>query len=113
MNRINCGDHVLHRPSGEEWVVAAADHTNDQLMWCGWPEGCAKISDCRVIRRAAPWEAAMLHAQLSGARRAMADRVYGPTFTIEQTDIPGLYRINGGPEITINQLRQILSEPKM
>ena len=74
---INCGDHVLHRPSGETWVVAAADHAANDLMWCGWPEGMGRVSDCEVIKRATPEESAELHAQLDGSRRRMADRVYG------------------------------------
>ncbi len=76
-DRINCGDHVLHRPSGEKMVVAAADHGEDMLMWCGWPEGSAKISDCDVVMHATPEFSAYLHSKLSGARREMADRVYG------------------------------------
>lgn len=74
---IQCGDWVLHRPSGETWVVAAADHERDDLMWCGWPEGMARVSDCDVIKRAAPEWSRKLHLELSGARRRMADRVYG------------------------------------
>jgi hypothetical protein len=74
---IRCGDVVLHRPSGEEWIVAAADPESDALMWCGWPEGVAKLSDCELLRRASPEKSAELHAQLTGTRRAMADRVYG------------------------------------
>lgn len=77
-NRINCGDTVFHRPSGETWLVAAADHTADDLMWCGWPEGMARVSDCKVVRRATPEDSADLHRKLTGARRRMADRVYGP-----------------------------------
>lgn len=75
---IRCGDTVLHRPSGEKWVVAAADPERDEIMWCGWPEGVAKLSDCELIDRAPPVKSADLHARLTGTRRAMADRVYGP-----------------------------------
>ena len=46
-----CGDHVLHRPTGEEWVVAYADAERDELAWCGWPEGHAKLSDCTLVMR--------------------------------------------------------------
>lgn len=43
------GDRVLHKPSGETWVVAYVD--GDYLAWCGWPEGEAKVSDCTLVKR--------------------------------------------------------------
>lgn len=45
---IRTGDTVLHRPSGERWLVAYV--YQDYLAWCGWPEGEAKLSDCELIR---------------------------------------------------------------
>lgn len=81
MAQINCGDHVLHRPTGETWLVAAAD--DERLMWCGWPEGTAPIDDCVVVRRATPEQSRKLHLELTGARRRMADRVYGSPTTQE------------------------------
>lgn len=47
-----CGDSVLHRPSGEEWVVAYADATQDVVAWAGWPNGRARLSDCTLVRPA-------------------------------------------------------------
>ena len=72
------GDHVLHAPTGETWVVAAADHVTGDLMACGWPETTARIGDCRIVRRASEAESEALHRQLTGSRRAMAVRSYGP-----------------------------------
>ncbi|HYE57249.1 MAG TPA: hypothetical protein VD948_02040 [Rhodothermales bacterium] len=46
-----CGDTVLHRPSGERWVVAYADPETDTLSWAGRPNGRAKLSDCELVRR--------------------------------------------------------------
>lgn len=46
-----CGDHVLHRPSGETWVVAYADPATDDLAWAGWPNGLARLSDCEIVHR--------------------------------------------------------------
>ncbi len=46
-----CGDFVLHRPSGERWLVAYADPDRDDLAWFGWPNGLARLSDCEVVRR--------------------------------------------------------------
>lgn len=46
-----CGDHVLHKPSGETWVVAYADPVIDRIAWAGWPNGTAKLSDCEITKR--------------------------------------------------------------
>ena len=45
---MRCGDTVLHKPSGEEWLVAYVD--GDDLAWCGWPDGVARKSDCELVR---------------------------------------------------------------
>jgi len=46
---MRTGDTVLHRPSGERWMVACAHEDRDQVYWMGWPPGCAKISDCDLL----------------------------------------------------------------
>lgn len=45
-----CGDHVLHRPSGETWVVAWAE--SGRLAWAGWPDGIAALIDCEITYHA-------------------------------------------------------------
>ncbi len=45
---IKTGDTVFHKPSGEIWTVAYANYDNNDLAWCGWPEGWARISDCEL-----------------------------------------------------------------
>lgn len=45
---MRTGDTVRHIPTGELWTVAWADER--ELMWCGWPEGWAKISDCVLVK---------------------------------------------------------------
>lgn len=48
---IDVGDYVHHRPSNEDWIVAAVD--GDRLYWCGWPfGGSAELSDCTLIKKA-------------------------------------------------------------
>lgn len=47
--RIRCGDGVLHRPTGEKWLVAYADYETGDLAWSGWPEGRARIEDCEIV----------------------------------------------------------------
>lgn len=44
-----CGDHVLHGPTGETWVVAWAE--GEHLAWAGWPNGTALITDCTIVKR--------------------------------------------------------------
>lgn len=45
---IRTGDTVFHRPSGERWLVACV--RDEQLSWCGWPEGWAQLSDCELVK---------------------------------------------------------------
>lgn len=45
---IKTGDTVMHKPTGEEWLVAGVD--NGQLMWCGWPEGSVPVEDCELVK---------------------------------------------------------------
>ncbi len=45
---IRTGDTVLHRPSGEKWLVAYVH--GEYLAWCGWPEGEAKLEDCELLK---------------------------------------------------------------
>lgn len=49
-HQIRTGDIVLHHPSGEEWVVAWADHQSGYMAPCGWPTCQAKIEDCAIIK---------------------------------------------------------------
>ncbi len=52
MTDIDTGDSVIHRPTGETWLVAHVD--GDRLYWCGWPPGCAALSDCTLVEKATP-----------------------------------------------------------
>lgn len=49
---MDTGDVVLHRPTGEKWVVAFVE--GGRLAWCGWPEGTAAVENCELIEAAAP-----------------------------------------------------------
>jgi len=48
--KIKAGDSVHHNPSNEDWVVAYVDYEDGSMSWLGWPEGRAKISDCKLTR---------------------------------------------------------------
>lgn len=79
-HNIRCGDIVWHAPSGEEWVVAWADPETDELSWCGWPNGVARLSDCTLAKAATDGESratllAVLRSEDSRASRAL--RLYG------------------------------------
>jgi hypothetical protein len=70
------GDRVLHRPSGETWVLAYVD--GDHLAWCGWPAGEAKVSDCELVAQCSDAEHLKLLDALAasggGKRARMAQR---------------------------------------
>lgn len=47
---IKPSDTVLHKPSGETWVVCGVDHDKGELIPCGYPfPTLAKLSDCELI----------------------------------------------------------------
>lgn len=51
---IDTADHVLHRPSGETWLVAYV--RGDRLSACGWPDTMAAIADCDLVKKASQAE---------------------------------------------------------
>lgn len=81
-----CGDTVLHKPSGETWTVAYTDAARDELAWCGWPEGWAKLSDCEITNRCTDEE----HMRLVS----------------EWCDRPNL-KDNGEPDMRVGRVRAI------
>lgn len=68
-----CGDHVLHRPSGEKWLVAWCE--GDDLAWCGWPNGIARTSDCEIVHRADDTEHRKMAAEVAACGDSRASRV--------------------------------------
>lgn len=63
---MKTGDTVLHKPTGETWLVAYTDDANNRLAWCGWPQGLAKLSDCELIVECSAEESAALIRELAG-----------------------------------------------
>jgi len=43
---------VLHKPTGETWVVLYADYDSGYLMPMGWPQCEARIEDCGLVEKA-------------------------------------------------------------
>jgi len=54
MINIEEDDSVFHRPSRETWKVKRVNYDvyPPQLYWYGYPPGCAKLSDCLLVRKA-------------------------------------------------------------
>jgi hypothetical protein len=68
-----CGDYVLHRPTGETWVVAWCEGCD--LAWCGWPNGMARTHDCEIVRRSTDDEHTRWVATVANCGDSRADRV--------------------------------------
>jgi hypothetical protein len=48
---IDIGDTVLHRPTGEKWLVAAV--SSGYVYYCGYPfGGYGQIEDCVFVNKA-------------------------------------------------------------
>lgn len=48
---IKANDLVLHKPSGETWVVCGVDPAAGELIPCGYPfPTVAKLADCELVR---------------------------------------------------------------
>lgn len=47
---MRVGDTVHHKPSNENWIVAAVWETTGDMAWCGWPEGRARRSSARPVQ---------------------------------------------------------------
>lgn len=62
---IDTGDHVLHGPTGETWVVARV--LEDKLAWCGWPQGWANLADCTLVKKACPESRLRLLREIAGS----------------------------------------------
>lgn len=62
---IDTADHVLHGPTGEEWVVAYV--IGDHLAWCGWPPGQAALADCTLTKKATDEEREKLLREMAAS----------------------------------------------
>jgi hypothetical protein len=73
---IDTADHVLHKPSGETWLVAYV--RGDRLVCCGWPESMVPLSDCELVKKASIFEKWKLIGEMlntSGSRGEYALRM--------------------------------------
>ena len=50
--KIMAGDTVLHRPTGETWVVCGVNYEQGRLIPCGWPfPSLARLEDCELLEK--------------------------------------------------------------
>jgi uncharacterized protein YodC (DUF2158 family) len=63
---MKTGDTVIHKPSGQRWIVAYVD--GDYMSWCGWPDGEALASDCEVVKICSNAEHVALLEEISRAK---------------------------------------------
>lgn len=50
MKRIRPNDIVLHKPTGEKWIVAGVHNDGKSLIPKGWPfPTVAKTEDCELL----------------------------------------------------------------
>ncbi len=77
---FQAGDSVLHRPSGETWLLAC-DQERSYVYPAGWPECRASAADCVLVEAASEAErlatlGAVSHSigiRASLARQQLAD----------------------------------------
>jgi hypothetical protein len=86
---MRTGDIVHHKPSGEDWVVAWADHQSGYMAPCGWPTCQARIDDCRLVHTATDNETNDLIVKLSESGRTDAHKA---------AEIAGRSILDGGRE---------------
>lgn len=46
---MRAGDIVLHKPSGQRWVVAHVSDSGEMVAWCGWPGGMTNTTDVELV----------------------------------------------------------------
>jgi hypothetical protein len=51
-DKLRAGDVVLHRPTGEHWLLAYAVMERNEVAACGWPPSRAKADDCVLLEAA-------------------------------------------------------------
>lgn len=71
---IRTGDVVLHRPSGEQWLVAYAE--DGYVCCCGWPESLARIEDCERVQACSDEENEKLLREIASKPGADSRRSY-------------------------------------
>lgn len=82
-SNADTGDFVLHKPSGEEWVVAYVE--NGRVACCGWPYTLAELSDCQLTAKATPEKRQKLLEYLSNMSGDDPRKTYALRVIAEQS----------------------------
>lgn len=69
---MRTGDHVLHKPSGEEWLVAFVE--DGRLCACGWPCSLVPATDCELVKSCSDDESRALLAEMASMNDASDPR---------------------------------------
>lgn len=70
-DQIETADVVLHKPSGEKWLVAYC--RGGYVCCCGWPQSLAPVGDCELIEKGTEQEREELIVQMASCRGGEAD----------------------------------------
>lgn len=71
---MDTGDVVLHRPTGERWLVAYV--RDDNLCCLGWPESFARVSDCELIEFAEPTQRQLILENMAAMDGSDSRKMY-------------------------------------
>ena len=69
---IRTGDTVFHEPTGKTWLVAYVE--GDDLAWCGWPSGLARVKDCLLVKSCSDEEHLKLLREIAGMSYELVNR---------------------------------------
>lgn len=84
---MDTGDVVLHKPSGEHWVIAYVE--GEQVCCCGWPKTYAPVRDCNLVKIATSEERLELLRKMADMAAPDTRRTYA-RHRLEQV-LPKLY----------------------
>lgn len=49
--KIEAGDVVRHKPTGQRWTVFGVDSVHGLLLPMGWPQQLENLADCELIEK--------------------------------------------------------------
>lgn len=79
-NRIRPNDVVLHKPTGEKWVVAGVHYDGKTLVPMGYPfPSIADVSDCELVEShyaSRPQEENVIRSLLAHGMESYVDARY-------------------------------------
>lgn len=83
---IDTGDTVLHRPTGEQWIVAYVN--GDRLSACGWPDTIVPLADCELVHKARPGQRMDILQMMATSTGHRADYAREVLAALDPDDFP-------------------------